>query len=1119
MCMVRCAQGHGFSQGCALSSLYSPDSFQTPNGLAIPYYLPLAALQLPVGLTDPYVSRTQSHDLRMIESTVDPHYRAKADIAELQLRFDLGDNLSLTSETGWMSDFLFSTQDYNRFNTASGAWDPTKDGIQIGSWTDHGILNDQGVFCDPQVGCADRLVVVDLSKATSKQFSQELRLASDFEGPFNFSLGANFLRYNDLDKYYVFVNSLTLFAAGRRGANIPADYYWHPGVTDNYDCLRNGPATPNYATVEQLLGCEYIDPNPIENLNDMGHNYFLSKNPYKLISYAVFGEAYYNITDKLKLTAGLRWTVDKKEAPRIPSWLLASNTVGYPVAEVVRQEWREPTGRLALDWKPDLSFTDQTLLYASFSHGYKAGGANPPAAGAVLYSTSVNDIEKLVAQSATKPRTFDPEFINAFEVGSKNTLLDGRATLNLAGFYYDYKDYQISYITDRSAVNLNFDAEVWGLEIEADWRPLENLRLGFKGGYENTRVADGEKAIDVMDRVAGHDAWALYRPFPTFANNCVLPKWLFIGEGFNSNPGLVNVGGKGGGNPGGCELAYLTGFDPAANAPYQFNSGAYRRTNVNYADWSTDPKDYPCWPIDPGTGQPAPITNGMSYPGVDPACLAAASNNGEGFFKDLSGHALPNAPHYTATITTDYTLPLPHDWLMTLHGDFYYQAESWARIFNDPGYDKIKAYTNINLAAIFTNDEAGWKVMAYVKNVLDKDNITGAFLNSDDTGLTTNIFLTEPRLYGLRVTKDFTGQGWWTGGNSNHTGPYPLTVELGGEVQRQDAGSQPLKPGFSAAFTGSMAILDQAQKGDLDWGDGRSARVTYRPGGDWSVSAGIHYGKTNMGMSRRAIHNTDPACATVNICAKYAGSTPENDPFYPIHHLLSTFSVVDWADTSARQREEHEVADFQVGKDVGLGGLHSRVAAGLRYAQFKSNSHFDVRGNPDWDMQDNWLKYGATHNHYEARLDATREFKGLGPSVAWDAGLPLLGNETAGTLSADWNLTAGALFGRQKTTVAGVESRSFYYQDGFSFLSGLSTISPTYVAPPVKVDIRRDKAVTVPLVDLSLGLSYEVQRVKIGAGYRWERYFNAVDAGYAEHKSFDRTMDGPYFKIAVGFGG
>jgi hypothetical protein len=57
------------------------------------------------------------------------------------------------------------------------------------------------------------------------------------------------------------------------------------------------------------------------------------------------------------------------------------------------------------------------------------------------------------------------------------------------------------------------------------------------------------------------------------------------------------------------------------------------------------------------------------------------------------------------------------------------------------------------------------------------------------------------------------------------------------------------------------------------------------------------------------------------------------------------------------------------------------------------------------------------------------------------------------------------------------------------------------------------------MLNLDLGLSYEIQRVKIGAGYRWERYFNVLDGGYDEHRSYDRTFDGPYFKVSVGFGG
>ena len=1090
-----------FSQGCSPASLYAPESFETPNGMSLPYYLPLGQLGLPVALTDPYVSRTQSHDLRVIESTVDPTYRAKSDVAELQVTLDLSDQLSLTSETAYSADRLFSSQDYNRFNTAPGAFrqpDPSdvREGVLLPG-------PNGGIFCDPQVGCADRMVAMDSSTAESRQFSQELRLASDFTGPFNFSLGTNFLRYDTEDKYYVFINTLTAVAANRGG--LPR---YVAGVSDNSECLRYGFKLPDPRLVQMvagglIAGCGYIDPNPIGGLNDLGHNYFLSRNPYKLISYAAFGEAYYNLTDNLKLTAGLRWTVDKKEAPRIPSWVLAANTVGYPVAEVINQEWREPTGRLTLDWKPDLGFTDETLLYASYAHGYKAGGANPPAAGIVIYSdTDVG--EAAVTQSATQPTTFDPEFVNSYEVGAKNTLLEGRLTLNAAAFYYDYEGYQISYIVNRSAVNLNFDAKVWGLELEADWRPIENLRLGFKGGYENTRVADGMKAIDVMDRTAGDPNWIVVSPFPTFPSNCILPRALFVGEddgsglglnGFNASvgPQLVNLGGPGGGNPSGCELAYVLNHDPVTDAPY-----------VDLTTWTG--------PIVQGPLSSLQVH--PNYPGFNPA---TAPNHGEGIYKDLSGNELPNAPDFTATITADYTLPLPRDWLVTLHTDLYYQSEAWTRIFNTEGYDKLKAYSNINVAAIFTNEDAGWKVMAYVKNVLDRDSITGAFLNSDDTGLTTNVFLTEPRLYGLRVTKEFSGGPWWTGANPEHPAgqPYPLTIELGGMAQRHDAPTESVRQsqGDLPDYLDSVIGL---QNRDLDWGDGRSVTITYRPeGSPWSVSAAARYGRTNSDTARERLSFD----VIQHVCAFPSGSVSANDfcdPESPYYLPIATnYPATSWSDGSARNSEKHEIADFQVGRDVGLGSLPlaSRFGAGVRYGAFSSSSR--LSGGAFWTepLIEGWVYYGVPLGRYSNHLETKREFSGFGPTLSWDAAMRLLGSDEAGHLDLDWSIVGGALIGKQETDFAGEERIARYLGSIFG--------TPTPVGEPITIAApqSRSKDVTVPMLDLSLGLSYEVGRMKVGTGYRWERYFNVLDGGYAEHQSYDRTIDGPYFKIAVGFGG
>lgn len=124
--------------------------------------------------------------------------------------------------------------------------------------------------------------------------------------------------------------------------------------------------------------------------------------------------------------------------------------------------------------------TDQSMFYASYSRGYKGGGANPPGVvpvieGGTLFSSP---------SSVTHPLTFAPEFVNAYEIGTKNTLLDGAMTLDGDIFYYDYKNYQISSIIDRTAVNQNFNATVKGAEIESTWEPIPGLRRNFAGGYE-----------------------------------------------------------------------------------------------------------------------------------------------------------------------------------------------------------------------------------------------------------------------------------------------------------------------------------------------------------------------------------------------------------------------------------------------------------------------------------------------------------------------------------------------------------------------------------------------------------------------------------------------------------
>ena len=707
------------SQGCLPTSLYSNDAFETPNGQALPFVAAgefifnggggSAANGFLLNQIDPYASTVQSHNLRHIQSALAPTYGAKNDVIELNADYDVTDDLTLTSQTGFNQDYLRSTEDFNRFNTAPGLF---------GTLEGPHSLTPGGLYCDPQVGCSDRMVAEDLSQEHAWQFSQELRLASHFKGPLNFSAGANYLRYSTVEDYYVFFNLVSAIEQLANGEG-PGDFTTchYGGVHDTFPIdpvptkTGFGFGAPGYYPAN--FGCgyggggmvgTYIDPNPISHLNGLGHNYFRSENPYNLNSVAGFGEVYYQLTPDLKLTGGLRWTDDKKTFENIPSWVFLLGG-GYPIMGIVKQEWREATGRFNVDWSPKLDFTDQTLLYASYARGYKGGGANPPGPAP----------NQLSAQSfLTHPATFDPEFVNAFELGTKNTLFDGDMTFNADVFYYDYKGYQISQIVDRTSINLNIDAKVKGLELEGTWEPLPGLRFNFASGLEDGTINKGQSAIDLIDRTAGTPGWMVVKPFLTSTSNCVFPDWV-VREVIQASPQSPT------------DSAVFNSLIYMCDTAYGSASGG----NLLISS--------------------PPDLSGYGVTGFDPSL---SPNNGEGFAKNLGGNKLPNTPPFTFAFGTQYTMPVSENWAATLRGDFYWQGNSYARIFNDRPYDKLRGYSTTNLALVLTSSD-GWQVMAYVKNVFNKTAITGAFLNSDDTALTTNVFLTDPRLVGVRVTKNW----------------------------------------------------------------------------------------------------------------------------------------------------------------------------------------------------------------------------------------------------------------------------------------------------------------------------------------------------------------------------
>ncbi|HVP85171.1 MAG TPA: TonB-dependent receptor [Rhizomicrobium sp.] len=1126
-------------QGCLPTSMYSDAAYGVPNALSLPYYGGFVgagfglAIGNPLnsgfegGTRDPYASTTQSHDLRVIESTLNPEYRAKNDTLELNAEWRASPNLTVVSATGYNRDFLWSTEDYNRFNTQPGIFSATDlygydlrddnlitpdgnyrcadgylavgmDCIAAGhnvAGSLHPLGVPTGYFCDPQLGCSNRLVGEDLSTENAWQFSQEIRLTSNFSGPFNFSAGGNYMHYETEENYYVFFNTLTMWAAndGLFGRRHP----WVPFADTNAQCVPYGHqyANPNVPTsVEDCAG--YIDPHPLDQLDNAGHNYFLSQNPYNLNSYAMFGEAYYNVTNDLKLTAGLRWTDDQKHFVEIPSELLTRG-YGYPVTGVLDQEWKEWTGRFVANWTPKLDFTDQSMFYASYAHGYKAGGANPPGAVLLIYTTG--DIS-----NPTHPKTFEPEFNDAFEIGTKNTAFDGGLTFNANLFYYNYKGYQISYIVDRSAVNLNFDATVKGAEVQASWEPLPGLKFGFAGGYEDTRLADGSKAIDLLDRTAGNPNWLLVKPFPSQASNCVLPAYVVatIVDPSKSIDQLTL--------PFACSNAYSLHLDPVTRAQYS----------------ATNP--VPGYPgFDPLAGTSGdPYTGQNTYNGID---YGPAPNNGNGFYKNLSGNELPNAPHYTVSLTADWTVPLSSDWAATLHSDYYWQAQSWARVFNEDN-DKIRGYSTVNMALILT-DASGWQFMGYVKNVFDVTAITGTFLNSDDSGLTTNIFLTDPRLFGVRVTKHFDGGDSGFDVFDSLAGKHPTAwITLGGNFAQLENDWEKFNPDFASAMPAGLpnpTITEKAPGTTFDW----EGNIKIQPeDSDWVLKAGVRYGRSSR---KQTLHKSlPPVTAEYAVIptyfANYFGLPTTIDCETLKSQLIPTracpFAALDpeFVDSQTSENETHAMLDFTLGKDVGIGLFgedgKGTVSAGVRMAQFTTHIRAELNSDPHYNFPSPLnpfggglaLKYG---NVYDGTTDEHRSFNGIGPEITWDASQPILGNEDEGQLSIDWGMNFAVLIGRQKVNIH--QTRMHKQCPGFDGFAGV-TCTYIYNTP---TDINRSRTVAVPNLGGYVGGSVRYSNAKINFGYRVDEFFGAMDGGQDTAKKYNRGFYGPYLNVSIGLGG
>lgn len=201
-------------------------------------------------------------------------------------------------------------------------------------------------------------------------------------------------------------------------------------------------------------------------------------------AYAIYGQGDYAITDKLKLTLGGRGTYEHKSFDYFGSFKTQDSeaTGGFDPIQVVNDSSHHLDSS-AFSWRAALnySFTRDILTYVSASTGYKSGGFNGSFLG--------QDPTLIPAQ--LKP--INPETVTAYEVGIKSSFFDRRLTLNVAGFYNDYKNMQVFLLVDEGGIGVNIltnakAAHTEGFDIQALARPIDNLTLNAQIGLLNTRL-------------------------------------------------------------------------------------------------------------------------------------------------------------------------------------------------------------------------------------------------------------------------------------------------------------------------------------------------------------------------------------------------------------------------------------------------------------------------------------------------------------------------------------------------------------------------------------------------------------------------------------------------------
>jgi iron complex outermembrane recepter protein len=310
-------------------------------------------------------------------------------------------------------------------------------------------------------------------------WSQEFRLNSPDEGRLTWFAGASVYQ-ETIDGFFEFIYT-------------EDDLCRAVSISDSPDFVDligySGPVTGCDDPVFEQYWEDDIDPADL--LTDKAEQSFVNVDSE---GWAVYGAFTWSFTDRLELTAGGRYTYDKKEMESsvLDSGGALGNNFNYEfftngfVSD--SESWDEFTPRLALSFDA----TDDVTLYATAAKGYKSGGF--ATFGFDLHGEEVTD--EGAAPPGTTPKLFQPEEIDSFEIGAKTRLFGNTMQLNASLYRYDYKDLQLVYFDTGSSLVANVgEARGQGLEMDLRWVPSENWDATVGLSLLDTEITNADEII------------------------------------------------------------------------------------------------------------------------------------------------------------------------------------------------------------------------------------------------------------------------------------------------------------------------------------------------------------------------------------------------------------------------------------------------------------------------------------------------------------------------------------------------------------------------------------------------------------------------------------------------